>query len=309
VHGKVTVNGTTGGAWDEGVAKVCVQRDYWGPDARVARAIEQAFQPTESAGISRLRRLPTDWPVSRGDRALLGEFIAAQVVRSPSFRARATAVGEEVIREETQRLIPSPELDREIRAFRADTVRQVDTLLSQLTGLASVLCSMHWALVDFGDDLLITGDHPVVALPPIDGTISPVSAVPEFGYGNAFEISFPLDSRHALMFSWQTDVDAVAPLAGTYEQACSLNCAVRAQTLAEWVHRPGTKPPFRSPPHLVPRTFPMSRQLLSGYDPQAWANSERRKAADRLMTRSHREETPRRRIRWVRPDEPNVKAA
>lgn len=159
--------------------------------------------------------------------------------------------------------------------------------------------SMQWTLVRFDQDRLITSDQPVVMLPLSPATVSPASSVPVAGLSNMIEARFTLDPRQVLLMTWADAPDTAEPLNGTYSQACSVNCAVRAQSLEEWFCRPQTTPPFHSLPLLAPRIYAISTELLPGYDVQVAAQSRRHAEADRLMSRIIEENAPRDQMRWV----------
>jgi hypothetical protein len=88
---------------------------------------------------------------------------------------------------------------------------------------------------------------------------------------------------------------------GTYQQLCNANCAMAAHSVEEWFYRPGKRPPFLAPPVMIPRTGPVSTEVLPGYTERAVAQSARRRQAERLMTDLLETNAPRDRLRWVRP--------
>ncbi len=169
----------------------------------------------------------------------------------------------------------------------------------RVTVIGSMFSNMQWNLVQFDHDWLITSDQPVVMLPLGEGTVSPASSVPAGGFSNTVEAFFTLDPRQLLLMTWAEAADGAQPLNGTRRQACSVNCAVRAQALEEWVSRPGTTPPFHAPPVLEPAIYAISSQLLPGYHVQAATNSRRRAAANQLMSKVIEENAPRDRMTWV----------
>jgi hypothetical protein len=92
--------------------------------------------------------------------------------------------------------------------------------------------------------------------------------------------------------TWADEPDTEHPLRGTYGQACSINCALRAQSLKEWVCRPHSSPPFYAPPLLQPRVFPISAELMPGYSIEVATQSHRRAEAARLMYKTMEEDSP-----------------
>jgi len=175
----------------------------------------------------------------------------------------------------------------------------VRTLLGQISRVASMFGNMQWNLVQFDHDWLITSDQPVVMLPLRQAAVSPASSVPAGGFSNTMEAFFTLDPRQLLLMTWVEAPDSAQPLSGTYRQACSVNCALRAQSLTEWVSHPGVTPPFHAPPVLEPSIYAISTELLPGYTLQAAIRSRRRAAANRLMAKVIEENAPRDRMSWV----------
>jgi hypothetical protein len=175
----------------------------------------------------------------------------------------------------------------------------VETLLGQIGRVGSAFGSMQWNVVSFDRDWLITSDQPVVVVPQGDGSVSPASSVPAFGLLNAMEAFFALGPRQLLLMTWADEEDGAQLLSGTRRQACSINCAIRAQALTEWFSCPGTTPPFLAPPVLEPSSYPISTELLPGYTVSVATRSERRSAANDLMMRMIEENAPRDRMKWV----------
>lgn len=135
-----------------------------------------------------------------------------------------------------------------------------DSLLRQIPRVGSALGSMHWTLVEFPADWLITSDEPVVMLGPPPRAVSPASAIGPYSF-NAVEARFTLDPRRVLLLTWLDGPDEPW-LTGQREHACSVNCAVRAQALEEWFSKPGTIPPFIASRTLEPQISLISASLL-----------------------------------------------
>ncbi len=110
-----------------------------------------------------------------------------------------------------------------------------------------------------------------------------------------------MDPRRALLLTWREEWDEPW-LNGARAHACSINCALKAQTFQEWFCRPGTAPPFLSPPILQERTLPISSDLLPGYTVESAAASRRRHATDSLIDKMVEEQTPANQMRWVRAE-------
>lgn len=300
----VTVHHVTKGVFDIGPRAVGFQNDFWGSE-ELSRKVEQAFNKCENPVLRMLRGLPQHWPLATTDRAALAQFLAIHVIRTPAFGAFVRRVGEQA-REEAIRDVAEQHglSEDEIAAAGSKLLRSQHnhalTLLGQIGRIGGMFSSMQWMLVRFDKDCLITSDQPVVMLPLSPAPVSPASSVPAAGLSNTIEARFTLDSRQVLLMTWADAPDTAEPLNGTYSQACSINCAVRAQSLEEWVCRPQTAPPFLSPPILTPSIYAISTELLSGYTAQVAAQSRRHAEADRLMSRIIEENAPRGRMSWVR---------
>jgi hypothetical protein len=289
-----------GSTFETGPRAVGFQRDYWGSDAT---EVERAFSKTENLALRLLRKLEECWPLCTEDRGLLAEFVAVHVVRTPAFGAFVRSSGaralDKAVREQAeQHGVSEDEVVAMAQGMRSQRYH-VETLLGQIGRVGSGFGNMQWNLVRFDQGRLITSDQPVVAVPQGDGSVSPASSVPAFGLLNAMEVFFVLDPRQLLLMTWADEDDRVQPLSGTYRQACSVNCATRAQALTEWFSYPDATPPFLAPPVLEPSSYAISTELLPGYTVGVAAESSRRRAASELMMRMIEENAPRDRMKWV----------
>jgi hypothetical protein len=139
-------------------------------------------------------------------------------------------------------------------------------------------------------------------LPYVPSPITPASAITPQGLAATLEARFTLDPRRALLLSWRETEEET--LAGTYAQACSINCALKKQTLQEWFCRPGSNPALYSFPLITePPVYPISIELLPGYGVASAASSGRRQAAERIVFEMIEDQTPPSQMRWVRVDE------
>lgn len=301
--GRVTVHHATEGVSERRPRTVGYQTNFWG-SAELSIEVEQAFNKVENPVLQMLRKLPERWPLSTEDRAALAQFIAVHVIRTPTFGAFARQAAsrniDDSVREIAEkRSVPEAKVAAIAQAMKKDQRHHVNLLLGQIGRIGSMFSNMQWNLVQFDHDWLITSDQPVVMLPLRGGVVSPASSVPASGFRDLMEAFFTLDPRRLLLLTWAEVPDTVQPRSGSYRQACSVNCAVRVQSLNEWVSRPGSTPPFHAPPILEPSIYPIATELLPGYDVQAAANSRRRAAANQLMEKMIAEEAPRDRMRWV----------
>ncbi|MFZ1154424.1 MAG: DUF4238 domain-containing protein [Solirubrobacteraceae bacterium] len=300
----VTVHRQDGRVYDEGPAGVGYQRDFWG-SPELASRIEAAFCKLESFALNVINDIQGRWPLTGNQRAALGRFLALHIVRLPAYGGFTRMLGEYAARQTIADGVVEYQMDPEEAAVYAEALRDesvhVNSLVRQMSRIASFFCSMHWSLVEFPEDWLISCDQPVVLLPYSLSPITPASAITPQGLAATLEGRFTLDPRHALLLTWHETEEAT--LAGTYAQACSINCALRAQTLQEWFCRAGSTPPFLSPPLAEERIYPISIELLPGYSVGSAAASKRRLAAEDLVLRMVNEQTPASKMRWVRVSE------
>ncbi len=290
----------TGREERRGARKAAYRRDWWGTDPELAAAIEKSLNQCESPALRDLGKIDKLWPLSSAHRVLVGQFIAIHVVRTPAFGIFLRMVTEQSIEDESVRAhVPAEHLHLAAELFRGERMH-ANALLGQITRLASLLCGMQWSLVRFDGDLLATSDQPVVALPLVPrGVHAAGNAVPPNGWMDVIEVRFSLDPRTLLLMSWSDAPDAPAPLPGTFNQACTVNCGVITQADREWFYRPGPRPCHLTPASLQPLVYPISPQLLPGYNAAVASGSSRRRAADQLMAEMIRDNTPRDQMRWV----------
>jgi hypothetical protein len=289
------------GVFAEGPGGLGYQLDYWGSED-LSRVVEARFGTIEDDALRLLATndLAVRWPLRGDDRAALGLFMAAHIVRTLAFSAHMRQLGDLATTEtltETEHELDEAELALYGEALRSPQTH-VQGLLRWLRYAASSLCSMHWALVEFDKDSLITGDQPVVLLRPPPGLLSPSTVVEQvLSAANTFEGRFTLDPRRALLMTWRDEDDEPTLRAG-HTQACGINCAIKALALEEWYCRPGSRPPFIAPPVLQERTFPIAPDLLPGYTVEHAAMSRRRAAAESIVMKMVDEQSPQ--LRWVR---------
>lgn len=298
----VRVHHAQRGVFDTGPSGIGHQLDYWG-SAKLAGQVESRFSRIESDALRLLSRLKDRWPLADADRAALGQFLAIHIVRLPSFGGNLRQFEARAMRKVLQEKAPEHGLTERQAAAITEQQRShlahANNLLRQVPRIASALCSMHWTIVEFDHDWLISCDQPVVLLAAEQRNVSPASAIQPFGLMNTFEGRFTLDPRRALLLTWHEVPDG-SWLSGERPQACSINCALKAQTLREWFCRPGTAPPFLTPPILRDEVLPISISLLPGYTLERASASRRRHAAEQLIANVIEEQTPPNEVRWTR---------
>jgi hypothetical protein len=285
------------GAHQQGARGFGYRKDFWG-GRELATILEQAFNRCETPALDLLRGLDnsrrTD-TLTGDERALISEFMALHVVRLPGFRRLIASATEDAVREV---LSQNPRAGRRERQEAArvfgSTDSQADAMVGRVGVLTGVLASMHWSLVEFERAWLITGDQPVVFLPRKSGSITPEGFIPPEGIFGTSEARFTLDPYTALLMTWHDDCDPSTTHAGTFEQACSLNMAVRSRAAEEWVCRPGTHPPFVKPPFLWHQIHAISADVIPGYPT---SDSVRRNRAEQWVKDGSYEK-----VHWVAAD-------
>jgi hypothetical protein len=247
--------------------------------------------------------LPERWPLGKNDRSAIAEFLAIHVVRTPAYGAFLRHAGKRAREEAIEDIATEHELTKRELAAADEALRSqqshIRTLLGQISRIGSMFGSLQWALVQFEQDHLITSDQPVVTLPLDLAIVSPALSIPDFGFMNTIEARFTLDPRKALLMTWADAPDIPEVLHGSYAQACSINCACRAQALEHWFCRPQTTPPFLAPPLLAPSTYAIATELIPDYTIESAGQSQRRSATTRLMSELIEENAPRDRLKWV----------
>ncbi len=299
LDGRVVVHHATKGQSTKGVKGVGYQRGYWGPD-KLSAAVEESLRVCESRALRVLRRPPGSWPLSTQDRGDLAEFMGVHVVRTPAFGAEVRKIGEQAIKgQRPWQQLRAAEFVVTADAFRSPQMH-AETILRQVSRVASLLACMQWTVVEFEDEVLATGDQPVIFIPPVPGLVSAASSVPASGLLSTVEVRFPLDPRRLLLLTWHDGKDTVRPVAGTRDFAANVNCSVKAQSLEQWFSMPGTRPPAFIPPFLEPQVFPISPLLYRDCSNVGRPSTERKIATDRFVTKMIEDGASHNKVRWVK---------
>lgn len=264
------------------------QPRFWGDDEQLRVSTEQFLANLEGRAASILRDLPDHWPLDRDDEqwASLLQFVALHLVRTPQWQRDTRMKQANLIAEQMPALRAAlrPEaLDSLLRRIRSDRYH-TELLLGHVPKAASVLGSMHCALLDFGRVPVLTGDHPTVVVPLLRPWESAaIKAIPDGGMLNTIEFRFPVGPRHALLFTWHDQPHPEHALAAAYEFACDLNRATVTQALRELYYRPGDAPPLLRPPFMPAPCRAIGPGVLQGYTTDAALASERRSRADAIL--------------------------
>jgi hypothetical protein len=264
---------------------VGIRTDFY-VDPEIAAKAEKTLNGYETRGLDALRRVKSGWPLERGsgylDRLSVAGLVAVHMVRNPSFRHHLDrlriAYVERTIADGT---LGSPEAEERFILESTSEEFAVEHFLSLVPKTASVVASAHWTLIEFPDRLLATSDQPVTIVPILPGgTRAPIEAAPRGGILFAEEFRFPIDPKHALLFTWADGRDTPVIPMGSDDLAAELNRAVISQADREWFHHPQRRP--TTLPLSGLRTgdcVPVARRLMTWYGPKEAAESLRRRAA------------------------------
>ena len=277
------------------------------PDGTPIDDIEWAMSRLESHVAPLLRELEDRWPLAYGDKAILAEFAALQLVRSPRWRAWHDQFVDKTV-DEWRRGEGLPEsaveasddelhrwIERAANQIRGDTQRHVK-MLALLGKLASILGSMNWTLLRFERPLVATSDHPVHLWP-----IERRASRPELGRLNAgilptLEVRLPVSAHAALLMTCIPEPDPPAHVAGKRQHLRNLNAFTIAEAERQWFHCPRV-----SPPTIDGILAPLSSQLYAGYDGRAaWQSPLRQEVSRRIQPRIGEELRPNDQIEIVR---------
>ena len=151
-------------------------------------------------------------------------------------------------------------------------------MLSLGPKVASVLGSMHWALVEFRTPVLAMSDHPVVLWPAERRSRGPEPSWLDAGLLHTLEVYVPVSPTTGLLMTWLERPDDPAPLLGHRHHALTVNAFVRAQAQHQWFHAPGHRPPI-----ATGLLLPVSTSLHPAYSAATVAESRRRAEIDQRI--------------------------
>lgn len=212
------------------------------PDGTPIDDVEASLAKLESATADPFARVGTDWPISETDREALTELFAFQLVRGPRWKQWHNEFADkEIARRREDPVMPRPSglllpitaktLNSVEDEIKSDTFR-LRKMLALAPKLMTLLSAMTWEVVDFVEDTLVLGDHPVVEWPFGD---EPRSAQLFTGHGisNVLEIRIPVTPRRLLVMSWQDEPDG-GQYQGTVGAAANANTFSIAHSERQW---------------------------------------------------------------------------
>jgi hypothetical protein len=266
------------------------RKKFWGADPAMREATEQFLSTQFETGdaLSILRALPDSWPIDhdREQWTKLLLFVALHIVRTPQWQREGRSMQERSLSARVtrwQETMPPEAVASVLRHVQSDRFH-ADLMLGQIPKTASVLGSMHCALLTSGTAPLLSSDHPVVAVPLLrDGESAPIKLIPERGLSNTIEFRFPIGPRHALLFTWLDEPIHEEIVELPLAAVCDLNVSVVYQAESEVYYRPGDRPPVVCPPFAPGPCSPISPRLFPRYGPDVARDSLRRRNADATM--------------------------
>lgn len=275
------------------VRDAAVRTDFYRrerPDGTMIDDIEWSLGELENITSPILHDIANRWPLTHEDKMKLATLFGIQLVRGPRWKEWH----EEETRKffEEQRLSGQVQVDEDGEATAEEVLNEAELhllgstprttrMLGLAPKLASILSSMHWALVEFRSPVLATSDHPVVVWPITEWARRPEATPMNTGLLRTLELRVPVSSRLAVLMSWLFDEDTAAPIKAVRHHAANFNAFTVAQAERQWFHMPGTSPPVGTG-----RLLPLAPQLLSGYSAAAAESSPRRvQTAERIQPR------------------------
>jgi len=266
---------------------VGARRRFFGSDPEVRRYAEQRFNFYEDKGIQALKRLGTAWPPRNDDRIDIGCLVGVHMVRTPAFVGLTGAQSQAEFKRKLpnyRETLSAEKIDR-LQAHFDSNVFRIDHMLDLVLKQASLLASMHWTLLEFGDSLLATSDQPVSVVPLLEGGETvPVEAAPASGFLACEEIRFPIDPRRCLLLTWIEGFDSERALRPSDDIASELNRTTITQADREWFHHPARRSTGLKAGNFKDRYCGgVAHQLDPQYDTEYARASPRRRHTNKLM--------------------------
>jgi hypothetical protein len=260
------------------------------PDGTEIDDVEAALSMIEDVIGPVLEELDAGAPLTTKRRAMLGEFIAHQMVRGPAFFERR----KDALTPLLDGLTVSDFRPQALATFDGDvdslrehfkeqmmgSTRRMIEMQSAGSKLTSVIGSMHWQLLRFADDVIAYSDHPVVVWPWDIPQFASAPAKARLGPLDAYEVRAPLSPRLAVVATWSDAPDEPYAIPGDRALAGELNALVVGQADRQWMHHPATEPPIATGPFT-----PISTRLHPGYSPERIAGSQRRAQVSKFLKR------------------------
>ncbi|HEY7934911.1 MAG TPA: DUF4238 domain-containing protein [Solirubrobacteraceae bacterium] len=250
------------------------------PDGTYVNRLDPMLAKLEDVALPLWRNLDEHWPATGNTRSAIAELIAFQVVRSPAWRDfHNVAVPKQ--RASVREKYPGLH-DRHFEAAEATLLSDEsrhDRLRMQGRLLTFVIANMHWTLLQADGPLLVTSDHPVVALAlDVDATSAP-NAIPVGGLVNTLELRFAARPDLLLVMSWRDVGEDRGPRPLSEQHIRNHNSLVIAQAERQWFHHREITPVYDTQTHPA-----IAPELHPGYGASGAAVSQRRAWVSQLLS-------------------------
>lgn len=249
---------------------------------------EATLGGVEDRASDPLREVIAGEALSFERKGALAQFVAVQLMRSPTFFKTHAALADELVDE----LRPQDFKRAYFRSVGGDVeqarlgVREVfgrktnalSAMASYSMKVASILAHMRWHILRFERPLLAYSDQPVVIW-PMNIALTKAFLIPHHGPLTALEVRAPLAPHVAVLMNWINLPDLGNVSLGRYA-AADLNAFTVGQADEEWMHAPGLEPEI--PDDIF---APLSRFIDPEYDREVALRSPRRLRAEKGFER------------------------
>jgi hypothetical protein len=282
-HGRLAT--VTPPAWAGTLRKprsVGYRRNFWGRDPAARRHAEEQINKIESSAKPAIDRLKEEWPFDSGsrDRHTVAYLVAVHLWRTPAGHEHFLRLQRDALRRrlpEHRKDWTPRQTEEFLREVTSDKFR-VESFLERLLPTVSVLASMHWTYLVFGDPLLATSDQPISVF-PLNALARPIplTAIPPGAFLDTYEVRIALGPSEALLFTWLDERDDVPPVLGDDAIAAQLNRAVIAQADRQWFYDPRRRPTRLTPGLMnVNECAPIATRIYPSYSQAVAVHAQRR---------------------------------
>jgi hypothetical protein len=249
---------------------------------------EATLGGVEDRATRPLREVIAGEALSFERKGAIAQFLAVQLMRSPTFfRTHATSAEELVVelRPQDFKRAYLKSVDGDVERARAGVRATFQKKTDALTAMASfsakvanILAHMRWHVLRFDRPLLAYSDQPVVVW-PMNIALTKAFPTPRHGPLSALEVRAPLAPDVAVLMNWIDLPDLGNVSMGRYA-AADLNAFTVGQADEEWMHAPGLGPEI--PDDIF---APLSRFIDPDYDRAVALQSPRRLRAQKVFDR------------------------
>lgn len=254
-----------------------VQRD----DGTYNTSVEVDLSRFESQAIPALRDIDGHWPLTGADRVVVSEFVALQMARGPHWRTWITDLGTSSLanmKASGEYAVLTEQAWSVVERVNLGDAGMIEIMNEQISRIATMVGAMHWTLVTFKKDALISSDHPVsaISVDAFRGTVQ-AQAAPRGGLLRTLEIRVPVSPRQALVMTWLPTPDRRLDRAWA-GHADNINFGIRSHADVHW---------FTAPEQQITifdKVYPTFTTVFGpAFTPQQLQQSTRRAHAQRLI--------------------------